>query len=182
MPNLQNFHAKVCYTAAGILIVDSKVLLIKHKKLGLWLNPGGHIEPGELPHQAAEREFFEETGVRVRAVDVVGLYDEQTTEFLPNPLSTNLHWISKENYWSRLQNKQSGDDVWKKGCEQHINFLYLMQPMAGIELRFDQEETLGIEWFDVTQLDEIELSDNIRQEIKHAMLVAGHLQEMKQVM
>lgn len=182
MPNLQNFHAKVCYTAAGILIVDGKVLLIKHKKLGLWLNPGGHIEPGELPHQAAEREFFEETGVRVRAVDVVGLYDEETTEFLPNPLSTNLHWISKENYWSRMQNKQSGDDVWKKGCEQHINFLYLMQPMAGIEVRFDQEETLGIDWFDMSQLDEIELSHNIRQEIKHAMRVAGHLQEMKQVM
>lgn len=182
MPNLQNFHAKVCYTAAGILIADGKVLLIKHKKLGLWLNPGGHIEPGELPHQAAEREFFEETGVRVKAVDVVGMYDAEVSEFLPNPISTNLHWISKENYWSRVQNKTSDDDVWKKGCEQHINFLYLVQPVAGVELRFDQEETLGIDWFNVSELEGVELADNIRQEIEYAANIAHHLQNMKQVM
>ena len=178
MPNLQNFHAKVCYTAAGVLIVDGKVLLIKHKKLGKWLNPGGHIEPGELPHQAAEREFFEETGVRVKAVDVVGMFDEEATEFLPNPISTNLHWISKENYWSRMQNKTSGDDVWKKGCEQHINFLYLVQPVSGVELRFDQEETLGIDWFGKEQLAEVELAGNIKQEIELAINVAHHLEKI----
>jgi len=182
MPNLQSFQAKVCYTAAGILIVDGKVLLIKHKKLGKWLNPGGHIEPGELPHQAAEREFFEETGVRVRAVDVTGLYDDDVTEFLPNPISTNLHWVSKENYWSRVQNKASEDIAWKKGCEQHINFLYLVQPMAGVEIQFDEEETLGIDWFDVGQLQNVELGANIRQEIEHAAQIAGHLQKMKQAM
>lgn len=182
MPNLQNFQAKVCYTAAGILIVEGKVLLVKHKKLGKWLNPGGHIEPGELPHQAAEREFFEETGVRVKAVDVVGMYDDEATEFLPNPISTNLHWISKENYWSRVQNKSSSDDVWKKGCEQHINFLYLVQPMAGLEFRFDEVETLGIDWFGLDDLEKLELSPNIRQEIEHAVNVATQLQSMKQVM
>jgi len=182
MPNLQNFHARVCYTAAGTLIADGKVLLIKHKKLGLWLNPGGHIEPGELPHQAAEREFFEETGVRVKAVDVVGMIDEEVSEFLPNPISTNLHWISKENYWSRVQNKTSADEIWKKGCEQHINFLYLVQPVAGVELRFDQEETLGIDWFGVNEIDGVELAGNVRQEIAYAANVAHHLQEMKQVM
>lgn len=182
MANLQSFQAKVCYTAAGVLIVDQKILLIKHKKLGLWLNPGGHIEPNELPHQAAEREFFEETGIRVKAVDVVGLYDETTTEFLPNPISTNLHWISKENYWGRMQNKGATDPTWSKGCEQHINFLFLVEPMAGVELTFNQEETLGINWFSAADLAETEVSDNIRQEIDHCFRVAAHLEKMKSVM
>lgn len=33
----------------------------KGKDKGLWCAPGGKIEPGELPHTAAEREFEEET-------------------------------------------------------------------------------------------------------------------------
>lgn len=182
MANLQHFQAKVCYTSAGVLIVENKVLLIKHKKLGMWLNPGGHIEPNELPHQAAEREFFEETGIRVKAVDVVGLDDQTITEFLPNPISTNLHWISKENYWGRLQQKGVTDQTWKNGCEQHLNFLYLVQPVAGVDLTFNEEETLGINWFTPEEIASLEVGGNIRQEIEHSFRVAEHIQRMKSVM
>jgi 8-oxo-dGTP pyrophosphatase MutT (NUDIX family) len=41
------------------------VLLHLHRKLGMWLPPGGHIERDELPDDAAVREVFEETGLRV---------------------------------------------------------------------------------------------------------------------
>jgi 8-oxo-dGTP pyrophosphatase MutT (NUDIX family) len=37
-----------------------------HKKLQLWLPPGGHIEPNELPDDAAIRETLEETGVPIK--------------------------------------------------------------------------------------------------------------------
>lgn len=43
---------------------DERVLLI-HERLEVgthWLTPGGGLEPGELPHQAAIREAREETG------------------------------------------------------------------------------------------------------------------------
>ena len=40
-----------------------RVLLVKHKRLGTWLPPGGEIEPDETPLQAAHRELFEETGL-----------------------------------------------------------------------------------------------------------------------
>jgi 8-oxo-dGTP pyrophosphatase MutT (NUDIX family) len=43
---------------------DKKVFLQAHKKSGLWLSPGGHIDSGETPHEAAERELHEELGVR----------------------------------------------------------------------------------------------------------------------
>lgn len=39
------------------------VLLIHHKRLGVWLPVGGEIEPGETPLEAAERELLEETGL-----------------------------------------------------------------------------------------------------------------------
>ncbi len=41
-----------------------QILLIKHLKLGLWLPPGGDMEPGETPLEAAARELYEETGLR----------------------------------------------------------------------------------------------------------------------
>ena len=41
------------------------VLLHRHKRLGIWVQPGGHIEPGETPWLAAARETTEETGLPV---------------------------------------------------------------------------------------------------------------------
>ena len=38
---------------------NQKFLMIKHKKVGKWLQPGGHLEKGEKPHEAALREVFE---------------------------------------------------------------------------------------------------------------------------
>lgn len=41
-----------------------KVLLFFHEKLHKWLQPGGHVEAGELPWEAASRELMEETGIQ----------------------------------------------------------------------------------------------------------------------
>jgi 8-oxo-dGTP pyrophosphatase MutT (NUDIX family)/GNAT superfamily N-acetyltransferase len=59
---------KVHVTASAILVSDDRqrVVLHKHKRLGLWLQPGGHIDAGELPWNAALREAGEETGLPVR--------------------------------------------------------------------------------------------------------------------
>ena len=52
-------------TGSGIVVGARGVVLLEHKRLGIWLQPGGHIDPGETPWDAALRESREETGLVV---------------------------------------------------------------------------------------------------------------------
>jgi 8-oxo-dGTP pyrophosphatase MutT (NUDIX family) len=51
------------WAVAVFVVWDGRVLLRWHHKLRRWLPPGGHVEPHELPDEAARRECLEETGV-----------------------------------------------------------------------------------------------------------------------
>jgi ADP-ribose pyrophosphatase YjhB (NUDIX family) len=180
MADLQQFPAKKCYTAAAFLIVDKKILFIKHKKLGIWFAPGGHLEPNELPHHAAERECFEESGVKVRAIDLFfknnkPYYDSPLAEYLPSPFLTNLHWVSQDNYQARLKDPTGYQPIapWKKGCEQHLGYTYLVEPIDSLELIHNEKETDGIGWFTPKQVQTLETTDDIRFEVKHAFQLLG---------
>jgi 8-oxo-dGTP pyrophosphatase MutT (NUDIX family) len=55
-------------TASAFVLSPERdaVLLILHKKLGLWLQPGGHIDPGDQSlADAARREVAEEVGLEL---------------------------------------------------------------------------------------------------------------------
>lgn len=57
--------------AAGVIIVNDQgqILLVQRghqPQVGRWTVPGGRLEPGETPEQAAVREALEETGLHVR--------------------------------------------------------------------------------------------------------------------
>lgn len=56
------------FTVAVFVTHRDRVLMHHHAKLDRWLPPGGHIEPNELPDEAATREVWEETGVNVTLV------------------------------------------------------------------------------------------------------------------
>ena len=45
------------------------LLLGDHRKSGLWLPPGGHVEDGEDPREAVAREAEEELGIVASSVD-----------------------------------------------------------------------------------------------------------------
>lgn len=52
-------------TASAVVVGDRGTVLHRHRRLGLWLQPGGHVDSGESPLQAAVRETIEETGLDV---------------------------------------------------------------------------------------------------------------------
>ena len=54
-----------CASAFVINPNDKKILLVKHADYDKWLQPGGHIEEDETPEEAAIREVYEETGIKI---------------------------------------------------------------------------------------------------------------------
>ena len=55
-----------CASAYIINPETKKILLVKHNKWGKWIQPGGHIEHDEFPEEAAIREAYEETGIKIK--------------------------------------------------------------------------------------------------------------------
>jgi ADP-ribose pyrophosphatase YjhB (NUDIX family) len=76
---VQREHPKQPLIGVGALIVENgRVVLIKRGKaplLGEWSIPGGMLELGETLRQGAEREAMEETGLVVRATELLGVFD-----------------------------------------------------------------------------------------------------------
>jgi 8-oxo-dGTP diphosphatase len=76
---LQREHPTQPLIGVGALIVENgRVVVIKRGKaplLGEWSIPGGMLELGETLRQGAEREALEETGLVVRATELLGVFD-----------------------------------------------------------------------------------------------------------
>ncbi|WP_321864405.1 NUDIX hydrolase [Burkholderia cenocepacia] len=57
------------FTASGLVMNPHReLLLLHHRKLDVWLYPGGHVEPAETPDTSVLREIEEETGIRATLV------------------------------------------------------------------------------------------------------------------
>lgn len=50
-------------TASAVVVGPRGTVLHVHRRLGRWLQPGGHVDSGETPPAAALREAQEETGL-----------------------------------------------------------------------------------------------------------------------
>ena len=76
---MQREHPQQPLVGVGALIIQSgRVVLIRRGKApleGEWSIPGGMLELGETSRAGAEREALEETGLVVRATELLGVFD-----------------------------------------------------------------------------------------------------------
>jgi len=119
-----------CVTAYVFNPNDRRFLMVHHRKLNMWVPPGGHVDPNEIPDNAAVRETLEETGVSVRLIDRKGPADS----CLVAPFGIQRNII-------------------KEGLHEHLDLIYLAVPESDpAQAVLNDRESLGIGWF---TLDEI---------------------------
>lgn len=73
--------------AASVLIFDKEDRLLLHHRADndKWGIPGGYMEPGESVEDAARREVWEETGLRLGRLELFGIYSGPERQVqLPN--------------------------------------------------------------------------------------------------
>lgn len=114
--------------------------MLRHAKLDMWLPPGGHIEAGELPDEAAVREVWEEAGISVRLVGERALEVEDPRQLII-PRGVQLERIAPGH--------------------EHIDLVYFAVPEGSCELRRNDEST-QIGWFSKEALERLDLTEEIR--------------------
>lgn len=58
----------------AIILHEQHVLLVQRDHPRFWELPGGSMVPGETPEEAVQREVWEETGVQVAIIELLGWY------------------------------------------------------------------------------------------------------------
>lgn len=132
---------------ATFVVADASVLLLHHRKLRKWLPPGGHIEPNELPDEAAVREVFEETGIRVELVGERGLPLQEPRQ-LVLPRGIQVERIAPGH--------------------EHIDLVYFARPVGSKE-PVPNDESLSVGWFGEEELERLPLTEEIRMWVRRAL-------------
>ncbi len=84
----QEGHATPKVDVRAAVFRDDAILLVRERSDGLWTLPGGWADVGESPGEAVAREAYEESGYRVRAVQVLAVYDRNKHPHPPFPFHT----------------------------------------------------------------------------------------------
>jgi 8-oxo-dGTP pyrophosphatase MutT (NUDIX family) len=125
----KNFNGHITASAFVIDPAQSAMLLIQHAFLNRWLQPGGHVDPGESPIRAALREVKEEIGIDESELTLIPL-DDGNPEI---PLDIDSHDIPAN------KTKQEGAHV-------HHDFRYLFIYRGKGNFALDEKEVAGCKW------------------------------------
>ena len=78
MSSWREYPRKPIVGVGGVVIEDGRALLIRRGSeplLGQWSIPGGTLELGETLAEGAERELKEETGLEVRVLELIEVFE-----------------------------------------------------------------------------------------------------------
>lgn len=105
---------------------NKKVFIVYHKKSGLWISPGGHIDKGETISEALNREIKEELGV------------ENFFKDIPSPFLLTIIRIETQNH----------------PCKAHYDIWYLV-PTDGSNFNIDPAEFYDTKWMTIEEARKI---------------------------
>ena len=128
------------FTATTFVVHERETLLLLHRKLGKWFPPGGHIDPHELPDQAAIREVREESGLEVELLDRGRRLGP--VRVLPQPYCILLEDIGPGH--------------------QHIDLIYFARVLGG-SFAHAEPEARAARWFTWEDLAAPEIAEDIRE-------------------
>lgn len=122
----------------------SRVLLLHHRKLGRWLQPGGHGDPGETTgEEVALREACEESGI-------LGLTLHATA---PRPLDLDVHDIPAR-----------GDEP----AHEHLDLRYLVVAPEGAAIAPELAELHEMRWIEWDATDTLDPDHGLRRALAKA--------------
>ena len=142
------------FTATTFVVQEGRTLLLRHKKLGLWLPPGGHIDANELPDDAARREVLEESGLEVELITHRSRLGD--VHVLSRPECILLEDISDDH--------------------QHIDLIYFARVTGG-SLAISGSEADGFRWCTSEDLESGDIHDDIRRLGQQAITKVASLEE-----
>ena len=115
----------------GVIIVEGRALLIRRGSeplLGEWSIPGGMLELGETLEEGVARELLEETGLAVRVIELIEVFDriyaESTAGANENKKGPRFHYVIVDYLCERVAGEAvAGSDVtelaWASEDELH---------------------------------------------------------------
>ena len=125
---------KIDLVVAGYILHNNKVLLVHHKKLGLWLPIGGHINENETPDQALIREVKEEVGINIEILNENSI-----------PLKGNIKKNLAIPYYV---------NVHSVGDHDHCCLFYICKVINQEKLVINKSELKGFNWFNKDDLNQ----------------------------
>lgn len=139
-------------TATTFVVYKNKTLLHLHKKLGLWLPPGGHIDRDELPEEAALREVKEETGLDVKLYNPDQKMGFTYSKQILRPMHVLLENINK--------------------FHQHIDSIFFATANT-FNVKSGEGETDDLKWVTIDELDTVDVKDDVRELSIQALKLLG---------
>lgn len=139
------------FTASALIIDNDRVLLVYHKKLDVWLYPGGHIEENENPDEALLREVEEETGLEV---EIISNKDDSISDCKADVFSLHIPYA----FLCELV-----------GDHYHNDLIYKCRIKKNSELKFNRDESSDIGFFNINEIKKLKLFDNFRSLLKKVL-------------
>lgn len=131
------------FSVTIVIVYKNKCLLHRHKKLGIWIPVGGHVDEDELPEEAAVREAREESGLDIELFNSDKNYKKyySNIDLLIKPAHIELHLIEEYHH--------------------HINLVYYAKSNNS-KIQAEDERDEHFQWFTKDELN----NENINSEVK----------------